>query len=39
MLESLTDRFAKALKTIKGEARLTESNTQEMLREIRLALL
>ena len=39
MLESLTDRFAKALKTIKGEARLTEANTQEMLREIRLALL
>ena len=39
MLESLTERFDRALKTIKGEARLTESNTQEMLREIRLALL
>ncbi|MDP4576558.1 MAG: signal recognition particle protein, partial [Burkholderiaceae bacterium] len=28
-----------ALKTIKGQARLTEANTQEMLREIRLAML
>lgn len=39
MLESLTERLARALKTIKGEARLTEANTQEMLREIRLAML
>lgn len=39
MLNSLTERFDRALKTIRGEARLTETNTAEMLREIRLALL
>jgi signal recognition particle subunit SRP54 len=39
MLETLTDRLSKVVKTMKGEARITESNTQEMLREIRLALL
>lgn len=39
MLENLTDRLARVVKTIKGEARLTESNTQEILREVRLALL
>jgi signal recognition particle subunit SRP54 len=39
MLENLSQRLAKVVKTIKGEARLTETNTQEMLREIRIALL
>lgn len=39
MLENLTERLARVVKNIKGEARLTESNTQEMLREVRLALL
>jgi signal recognition particle subunit SRP54 len=39
MLENLSQRLAKVVKTLKGEARLTESNTQEMLREIRIALL
>ena len=39
MLETLTDRLSKVVKTMRGEARITESNTQEMLREIRLALL
>ncbi len=39
MLENLSQRLARVVKTIKGEARLTESNTQEMLREIRVALL
>ena len=39
MLEILTDRLSRVVKTMKGEARLTESNTQAMLREIRLALL
>ncbi|HOA93396.1 MAG TPA: signal recognition particle protein [Quisquiliibacterium sp.] len=39
MLENLSQRLARVVKTIKGEARLTESNTQEMLREIRIALL
>lgn len=39
MLENLTERLARVVKTIKGEARLTDSNTQDMLREVRLALL
>ena len=39
MLDNLTQRLAKVVKTMRGEARLTESNTAEMLREIRLALL
>lgn len=39
MLENLTDRLGKVVKSIRGQARLTESNTAEMLREIRLALL
>jgi len=39
MLENLSQRLAKVVKTIRGEARLTEANTQEMLREIRIALL
>lgn len=39
MLENLTDRLSRVVKTMRGEARLTESNTSEMLREIRLALL
>lgn len=39
MLDNLTQRLAKVVKTIRGEARLTESNTAEMLREVRLALL
>jgi signal recognition particle subunit SRP54 len=39
MLENLTHRLSRVVKTIRGEARLTEANTQEMLREVRLALL
>ena len=39
MLENLTQRPSRVVKTIRGEARLTEANTQEMLREVRLALL
>ena len=39
MLDNLTQRLAKAVKTMRGEARLTESNTADMLREVRLALL
>ena len=39
MLENLTDRLSRVVKTMRGQARLTESNTAEMLREIRLALL
>lgn len=39
MLDQLTDRFARIVKQVRGQARLTEANTQEMLREVRLALL
>jgi signal recognition particle subunit SRP54 len=39
MLENLSQRLAKVVKTLRGEARLTEANTQDMLREIRIALL
>lgn len=39
MLDNLTRRLAKAVKTMRGEARLTEANTADMLREVRLALL
>jgi len=38
MLDNLTQRLAKVVKTMRGEARLTEANTAEMLREVRLAL-
>ena len=39
MLENLTDRLSRVVKTLRGEARVTEANSAEMLREIRLALL
>ena len=39
MLNNLTQRLSKVVKTMRGEARLTEANTAEMLREVRLALL
>ncbi|MBS1197191.1 MAG: signal recognition particle subunit (srp54) [Proteobacteria bacterium] len=39
MLDNLTHRLARAMKTLKGEARLTESNIADALREIRMALL
>ena len=39
MFDSLSQRLARIVKTMRGEARLTEANTQEMLREIRIALL
>src|ERR1700731_3773458 len=39
MIDTLTQRMARVVKTLRGEARLTEANTQEMLREVRLALL
>ena len=39
MLDSLSQRLAKVVKTMRGQARLTESNTKDMLREVRLALL
>ena len=39
MLDNLTQRLARVMKTLKGEARLTESNIADALREIRMALL
>ncbi len=39
MLDNLTNRLARVMKTLKGEARLTESNITEALREVRMALL
>jgi signal recognition particle subunit SRP54 len=39
MLDTLTARLARIVKTIRGEARLTESNIQDALREVRVALL
>ena len=39
MLENLTARLARIVKHIRGEARLTEANVQDALREVRVALL
>jgi signal recognition particle subunit SRP54 len=39
MLDSLTERLARVVKTMRGQARLTDANTQDMLREVRMALL
>src|SRR5919202_799264 len=39
MLENLTARLARVVKQIRGEARLSEANIQEALREVRIALL
>ncbi|TMH25936.1 MAG: signal recognition particle protein [Betaproteobacteria bacterium] len=39
MLENLTERLSRIVKTIRGEARLTEANIQGALREVRMALL
>jgi len=39
MLDNLTARLGRIVKTLRGEARLTESNIQDALREVRVALL
>lgn len=39
MASILTDRLSRLVKTMRGQARITESNVQEMLREVRMALL
>jgi signal recognition particle subunit SRP54 len=39
MLDTLTARLARVVKHVRGEARLTESNIQDALREVRVALL
>lgn len=39
MFDNLSDRLSGTLKKIKGQGRLTESNIQETMREVRMALL
>jgi len=39
VFDNLTGRLARVIKTLRGEARLTDSNVQEALREVRVALL
>jgi signal recognition particle subunit SRP54 len=39
MLDTLTERLSRVVKTLRGEARLTDANIQDALREVRLALL
>lgn len=37
--EALQDKFSRVIKKIKGQSKLTESNMDEMLKEVRIALL
>jgi signal recognition particle subunit SRP54 len=39
MLDNLTQRLTKVVKTIRGQARLTEDNIKDAMREVRMALL
>lgn len=39
MFDNLTQRLARVVKTLRGEARITEANIQDALREVRVALL
>ena len=39
MFDNLTSRLSVVIKTLRGEARLTEANIQDALREVRMALL
>ena len=39
MASALSDKLAKIVKEMRGQARITESNVQDMLREVRMALL
>ena len=39
MFENLSDRLSQSLKKISGKASLSESNIQETLRDVRVALL
>ena len=39
MASTLTERLSRLVKTMRGQARITESNVQDMLREVRMALL
>lgn len=39
MASQLTERLGRLVKTMRGQARITETNVQDMLREVRMALL
>jgi signal recognition particle subunit SRP54 len=39
MASALSDRLSRLVKSMRGQARITESNVQDMLREVRMALL
>jgi signal recognition particle subunit SRP54 len=39
MFDTLTTRLSRVLKTLRGEARITEENVKDALREVRMALL
>jgi signal recognition particle subunit SRP54 len=39
MLDNLTSRLAGVIKNLRGQARITEANIQDVLREVRMALL
>ncbi|MDH5328642.1 MAG: signal recognition particle protein, partial [Aquincola sp.] len=39
MASALTDRLSRLVKTMRGQARITDSNIADMLREVRMALL
>jgi len=39
MLDNLTNRLSGVIKTLRGQARLTEANVQDAMREVRMALL
>ena len=39
MFDNLTDRLGKTLQHVRGQARLTEDNIKDTLREVRMALL
>ncbi len=39
MLDNFTQRLSKVVKTLRGQARLTDANIQEAIREVRMALL
>src|SRR5205809_616766 len=39
MLDNLTERLGRIIKGLRGEARLTDANIQEALREVRMVLL
>ena len=39
MASALSEKLSRLVKQVRGQARITESNVQDMLREVRMALL